>query len=151
MDTGHVFEPEAGELVVDVLYWEKLLSSGRWFIPREEKGIVRVKHLLEARLEVLGITEENMLPRGYPQGIPPLQNSKKCRTQETEQQLVILNKAKFIPETTIAKICAEVEKRKVLDYEIIQEENDWEMEENNIELTENNPLLSAINWKGKND
>ena len=41
-----------------------------------------------------------------------------------------------IPESAVKNISAQIEKRKVLDYEIIQEEDEWEREENNEEETE---------------
>ena len=93
MDTGQIFEPEDGEQVVDVQYWEKLASSARWFIPKEEKGTVRIKHLLDSNIEVFSISKDNMLPRGYPQGLPPLQNSKKNITQQTQAQLTTSDRA----------------------------------------------------------
>ena len=52
----------------------------------------------------------------------------------------------MIPQTRVASISAEIERRKMLDYEIDNEQEDWETEENNEEETQENPLLSAINW-----
>ena len=49
-----------------------------------------------------------------------------------------------MPKTTLGHISAEIERRKVLDYEIIQDENDWAEEENNKALTQEDQLLSAI-------
>ena len=80
-------------------------------------------HIVVADIQLSDISQDNMLPRGFPQGVSPLSNSASSGTKQSPEQLKILDQAKFMPQTTLAHISAEIEGRKVLDYEIIQEEN----------------------------
>ena len=144
--TGQLFDPKDGDRVVKVSYWKHLQKGGCWYIPTNETGIVWVLYIVDPDLHMLGISQDNRLPRGYPQGVPPLVNSSSCRTKQSADQLRLLGRAKLIPQTRVASISAEIERRKMLDYEIDNEQEDWETEENNEEETQENPLLSAINW-----
>ena len=87
--------------------------------------------------------------QGIPTGCASIENSRSCRTKQSDEQLKLLEKARLIPPTTVTSISAEIERRKMLDYEIDQEQEDWETEENNEEETQENPLLSAINWSAE--
>ena len=57
----------------------------------------------------------------------------------------------MIPKTTLAPISAEIERRKVLDYEIELDDDEWEQEENNKAITQEDDLLAAIDWNTDSD
>ena len=57
----------------------------------------------------------------------------------------------MIPKTTLAQISAEIERRKVLDYEIELDDEEWEQEENNRAITQEDDLLAAIDWNTDSD
>ena len=57
----------------------------------------------------------------------------------------------MIPKTTLAQISAEIERRKVLDYEIQLDDDEWEQEENNKAITQEDDLLAAIDWNTDSD
>ena len=137
--------------VVQVQYWELLTKGGSWYIPTNETGVVWVMHIVNPDISMIGISQNNMLPRGFPQGIPPLSNSPGCRTKQTSEQLKLLDEAKMIPKTTSAQISAEIERRKVLDYEIELDDDEWEQEENNKAITQEDDLLAAIDWNTDSD
>ena len=49
------------------------------------------------------------------------------------------------------QITAEIERRKVLDYEIEWEDGEWEQQENNKAITEEDELLAAIDWNSDSE
>ena len=69
--------------VVTVRFWQPLKTGCSWYIQTEETEVVRVMHIVNPDVQMLSITEANMLPRGFPQGVPPLSNSHGCRTRQT--------------------------------------------------------------------
>ena len=108
-------------------------------------------HIVNPDEQMLSITEDNMLPRGFPQGVPLLSNSHGCQTRQTPDQFKILNNAKSISKSTLDQITAEMERRKVLDYEIEWEDGEWEQQENDKAITEEDELLAAIDWNSDSE
>ena len=58
------FELQAGELVVDATYLNLVPRAPLWYTPSELNTTVRVKQVLAASLNMLGISDGNKVPRG---------------------------------------------------------------------------------------
>ena len=148
-DTDQIFELKEGDNVVEVMYWKSLSirrDGGEWFTPLEQRSVVRLQHIVEPNLNVLPVSSGNPLPRGFPQGSPPLQNAINSKRKRSPQELSILGKAMLVSAESIKMITAEIERRECFDYEIGQEEMEWKMVENYDEEVEEDELYSSVRF-----
>ena len=120
MPADEVKEVQEGELVAKAIVLGKLGISGEaksWYMPQPERQeiIVRFRQVINCNLKLLPISEENHLPRPYPQGVPPLKNS--GRSRHSDDQLSRMGKGCKMTQQVREEILAEIERREALDYE----------------------------------
>ena len=120
MPSDEVKEVQEGELVAKAIVLGKLGISGEaknWYMPQPERQeiIVRFRQVINCNLKLLPISEDNHLPRPYPQGVPPLVNS--GRSRRSEDQLSRMGKGCKMTQQVREEILAEIERREALDYE----------------------------------
>ena len=53
------------ERVVTVRFWQRLQTGGSWYIQTEATEVVRVMHIVNPDVQMLSITEDNMLPKDF--------------------------------------------------------------------------------------
>ena len=129
------------------MFWRELEKSGGcWCVPGMQRSVARMSNTVDASLVFRKTLEENKLPKGHPQGIPLLKNSKTTKTKQTDSQLKLLDQARSISTFDLDRINSEIEKRKSMDYEMEAEQEEWDQPENNKKETSDDPMHSAISW-----
>jgi hypothetical protein len=109
-----------GELVCDAIYLDLLPRAQRWYYRTDLPVCVRLQQVLAVDVLLTPMSRDNLLPRGYPQSMPPFDKTGRTPAQVT--RLTCAEGCKKLEAFDQQKLLDEKRRREVLDHEEAEEE-----------------------------